>query len=292
MDIHSLTHSFFLLKKNSNYKNLVWVINKYIYITNRLPVRIAQRAVDLLTLPHGLNEIPAVLQVAHVYLLYLEKFQDCPIPTDVQSEDSFTDMLQSMILERSSIPNAIARGVDAWIDERSFNNISDDDDTNDDDDQQRKKRYAEMEDALYRFFTARVGLRFLTEHHILSSPIRIADKLEEDLSRTKNDTHNTTIQPKSINGSSSDNSNENNSFLGCIQPNCCPSLEVRKVVEAVKKQTMDYYGDGVCPEIQIVDGDIHGGVSERKNNFTYVPHHLHYMVGELLKNSYRATVKR
>ncbi|MGK3741799.1 MAG: pyruvate dehydrogenase kinase 2/3/4 [Bacillariaceae sp.] len=246
----------------------------------------------MLTLPHGLNEIPAVLQVAHVYLLYLEKFQDCPIPTDVQSEDSFTDMLQSMILERSSIPNAIARGVDAWIDERSFNNISDDDDTNDDDDQQRKKRYAEMEDALYRFFTARVGLRFLTEHHILSSPIRIANKLEEDLSRTKNDTHNTTIQPKSINGSSSDNSNENNSFLGCIQPNCCPSLEVRKVVEAVKKQTMDYYGDGVCPEIQIVDGDIHGGVSERKNNFTYVPHHLHYMVGELLKNSCRATVKR
>ncbi|OEU14047.1 alpha-ketoacid dehydrogenase kinase [Fragilariopsis cylindrus CCMP1102] len=220
------------------------------FLHNELPVRLAQRAVDLLTLPHGLNEIPAVLQVAHVYLLYLEKFQDCPIPTDVQSEELFTDMLQSMVLERSSIPNAIARGVDTWIDERSFNNI---------------KRYAEMEDALYRFFTARVGLRFLTEHHVLSSPIRISNKLEEDF-------------------------NENNSFLGCIQPNCCPSLEVRKVVEAVKKQTMDYYGDGVCPEIQIVDKDMHGG--ERKNNFTYVPHHLHYMVGELLKNSYRATVKR
>ena len=249
----------------------------------------------MLTLPHGLNEIPAVLQVAHVYLLYLEKFQDCPIPTDVQSEELFTDMLQSMVLERSSIPNAIARGVDTWIDERSFNNISDDDDEDDDtndDDQQRKERYAEMEDALYRFFTARVGLRFLTEHHVLSSPIRISNKLEEDLSRTKNETHNTTIQPRSIIGSSidGDNSNENNSFFGCIQPNCCPSLEVRKVVEAVKKQTMDYYGDGVCPEIQIVDKDIHGG--ERKNNFTYVPHHLHYMVGELLKNSYRATVKR
>ena len=84
-------------------------------------MRIAQRAVDLLTLPHGLNEIPAVLQVAHFYLLYLEKFQDCLVPTDAESENSFTDMLQRMILGRSSIPNAIARGVDEWMRENNNN---------------------------------------------------------------------------------------------------------------------------------------------------------------------------
>jgi len=129
-----------------------------------------------------------------------------------------------------------------------------------------------MEDALYRFFTARVGLRFLTEHHILSNPFRAANHWQ-NFSRMKHDNN--------------ENSDEKNSFLGCIQPNCCPSHEVRKVVEAVRKQTMDYYGDGVCPEIQIVNGDVRQG----RNNFTYVPHHLHYMVGELLKNSCRATIK-
>eukprot|EP00536_Pseudo-nitzschia_multiseries_P017251 jgi/Psemu1/248025/estExt_Genewise1.C_14510011 len=208
------------------------------FLHAELPVRVAQRAVDLLTLPHGLNEIPAVLRVAHVYLLYLEKFQDCPVPTDFESENSFTDMLQGMVLERSSIPNAVEN--------------------------ERLRSLKEMEDALYRFFTARVGLRFLTEHHILSSPTRAASLPRGDL---------------------------NNSFLGCIEPNCSPTREVRKVVEAVRKQTMDYYGDGVCPEIQIVDGDV---VPHRQNanNFTYVPHHLHYMVGELLKNACRATVKR
>ena len=59
-------------------------------------------------------------------------------------------------------------------------------------------------------------------------------------------------------------------------------------MEAVRKQTIAYYGDGVCPEIQIVDGDARQG----RNKFTYVPHHLHYMVGELLKNSCRATIKK
>ena len=253
-------------------------------------MRVAQRTVDLLTLPHGLNEIPAVLQVAHVYLLYLEKFQDCAVPTDTKSEDSFTDMLQSMILERSSIPNAIARGVDEWMREQNSNNTEGADESQQQKDSREQgddstnvvestRRLKEMEDALYRFFTARVGLRFLTEHHILSSPSLaergyIGDKNRDDA--------------------------DDESFMGCIEPNCCPTREVRKVVEAVRRQTMDYYGDGVCPEIQIVDGDIATQQQQQQkrknrhatNNFTYVPHHLHYMVGELLKNSCRATVKR
>jgi pyruvate dehydrogenase kinase 2/3/4 len=261
----------------------------YFLLFLRLPVRVAQRAVDLLTLPHGLNEIPAVLQVAHVYLLYLEKFQDCPVPTNVELEDSFTDMLQSMILERSSIPNAIAQGVDAWM-KAEIESKNDRDDTDEEFDDgtnkiERMRRLKEMEDALYRFFTARVGLRFLTEHHILSSPIRAKKELNAS-----------SLSPLVSSIEKRDN-DDKNAFLGCIQPNCCPYREVRKVVEAVRKQTMDYYGDGVCPAIEIVDGDIAARQEQqknrrKKNNFTYVPHHLHYMVGELLKNSCRATVKR
>lgn len=259
------------------------------FLHSELPVRIAQRAVDLLTLPHGLNEIPAVLQVAHVYLLYLEKFQDCPVPTDEKSEDLFTDMLQSMVLERSSIPNAIAQGVDAWMQSEKeiaagIEAIKNEKDSGDDETQnKRTRRLKEMEEALYRFFTARVGLRFLTEHHILSSSNRTENQLQESM-----------LDDISGMGIAED------SFSGCIEPNCCPTREVRKVVEAVRRQTMEYYGDGICPEIQIVDGDIaaqqqqqnHKNRQGSHNNFTYVPHHLHYMVGELLKNSCRATVKR
>jgi len=263
------------------------------FLHSELPVRVAQRAVDLLTLPHGLNEIPAVLQLAHVYLLYLEKFQDCPVPTDTKLEDSFTDMLQSMILERSSIPNAIAQGVDDWMQAEIESKFERDDAAEEELDDvtnkcERMGRLKEMEDALYRFFTARVGLRFLMEHHVLSSPVRAKKEL------------NLSSLSHAVRSDEKSDDDDKNSFLGCIEPDCCPYREVRKVVEGVRRQTMDYYGDGICPEIEIVDGDIAAQQDQQKNrqgknnknNFTYVPHHLHYMVGELLKNSCRATVKR
>jgi hypothetical protein len=148
----------------------------------RLPIRMAQRAYDLLTLPHGLNETPAILQVAQVYLLYLEQFQKCPVPNTVETEERFTNMLKHMILERSSIPNAIAKGIDAWAaankkprDQQDTHQNDDDNDELDQHQHQQQQRLQGMEDALYRFFTARVGLRFLTQHHIMSSPKRLQE---------------------------------------------------------------------------------------------------------------------
>jgi hypothetical protein len=221
------------------------------FLHKELPIRIAQRAIDLLTLPHGLSDALPIRQIAHVYLLYLQKFQECPPPTTPEQEEKFTDMLQNMVLDRSSIPHAIAQGVDTWLE------------ANDQREDLELERLQEMEDALYRFFTARVGLRFLTEHHILSSPSRTSGSLRK---------------------SQSPYAEDDQKFLGCIQTNCCPSREVRKVAEIVASQTMDLYG--VCPEIQIMES------KKKDSKFTYVAHHLHYMVGELLKNSCRATVRR
>lgn len=229
------------------------------FLHKELPIRIAQRAVDLLTLPHGLSEALPIRQIAHVYLLYLEKFQECPVPTTPEEEADFTEMLNSLVLDRSSIPNAIAKGVDEWMHMQpsSTGDILDVD-----------SRIQQMEDALYRFFTARTGLRFLTEHHILSSPARRGKCAS--LRRSQS--------------SFLDEEELNSNFLGCIYTDCDPGSEVRKVASKIKKQTEDYYG--LCPEIQIIDST---GDSDTK--FTYVPHHLHYMVGELIKNSCRATVR-
>jgi hypothetical protein len=223
------------------------------FLHRELPIRIAQRAVDLLTLPHGLSEALPVRQVATVYLRYLEKFQETPVPTSHEEEDQFTEMLKSLVLDRTSIPNAISRGVQEWRE-------------NDRRDDMELARLQEMEDALYRFFTARVGLRFLTEHHILSSP-HLA-------------------QRSSLREAASYFDKEDEAHLGCIQTNCSPVNEVKKVVAQVSQQTEEYYG--ICPKIEVVDSTQRA----HKTPFTYVPHHLHYMVGELLKNSCRASVRK
>jgi hypothetical protein len=319
------------------------------FLHKELPIRMAQRAYDLLTLPHKLNEAPAILQVAKVYLLYLERFQDCPVPNTVELEEKFTDMLQGMVLERSSIPNAIAKGVDDWMEQHSSLQSSLSSTASSVKD---RERIREMDEALYRFFTARVGLRFLTEHHILSSPSRASSRGSSALrqsqssfasiavSSSSSTTSSTTIptNPSTTTSTSastvttaattdsqqqedsSSSPSSSSSFLGCIQTNCEPVVEVRKVVDTIMKQTLDHYG--ICPEIQIVDAQQfhqqqstqspqssnggskrnsrlqkkgtkrHSQHQSQSHNFTYVPHHLHYMVSELVKNSCRATVKR
>ena len=268
------------------------------FLHRELPIRIAQRAVDLLTLPHGFGEALPIQQVAHVYLLKLEKFQECPVPTTPETEAQFTDMLQDMVLDRTSIPVAVAQGVDAWLKNRPANNEDTTSDHNpllhplDDESGEQPNEddtIQEIEDALYRFFTARVGLRFLTEHHILSSPNRDELKSESfQLRKHKNvdgSSSSSSSSSSSISSSSQRQEREEEEEKGCIQTDCCPKDEVEKVVKAVTKQTEEQFG--FCPEVQIISSKRNKDVT-----FTYVPHHLHYMVGELLKNSCRATAKK
>jgi pyruvate dehydrogenase kinase 2/3/4 len=127
-----------------------------------------------------------------------------------------------------------------------------------------------MDDALYRFFTARVGLRFLTEHHVLSSTnTQSANALWNVISMFPEDRNN-------------------HNMRGVIQPNVDVAEEVHKVADIVKRQTAEYY-QGLCPQIDIVDCK-KSPVSD--GEFTHVPHHLHYMFYELLKNSCRASIRK
>lgn len=217
------------------------------FLHTELPIRVAQRALDLLTFPLGLNQYEPIQDVAHIYLRYLAQLDEFPSPQTDEQESKFTDMLQAMVLDRTSIPISIARGIQMWTDEQE-------DDLNAD-------QLQEIENGLYRFFTARVGLRFLIEHHVLSS------HYHGPQSQLRHDK----FCP--------------NNFLGCIQTECNPVEEAKNIAKEVERQTKHHYG--ICPEIEIMDYSPAGA-----SKFTYVPHHLQYMMAELLKNSCRATVKR
>eukprot|EP00559_Dactyliosolen_fragilissimus_P005998 CAMPEP_0184865680 /NCGR_PEP_ID=MMETSP0580-20130426/18794_1 /TAXON_ID=1118495 /ORGANISM="Dactyliosolen fragilissimus" /LENGTH=597 /DNA_ID=CAMNT_0027364973 /DNA_START=64 /DNA_END=1857 /DNA_ORIENTATION=- len=233
------------------------------FLHRELPIRIAHRAVDLLTLPHGLNETKEVREIVDIYLSYLNQFKKFPVPTTKEEEHAFTDMLRPMVLDRSSIPMAIARGVS-----RLKNDRKEDLDV---------YRLNEMEEALYRFFTARIGLRLLTEHHILSCNTMIKENEELRCQQSF-------IEEKI---SSLDSEEGENKFLGCIKANCDPVMEVERVSRQVTADCRECYG--IAPIIEILDCTPH---NFREKNFTYIPHHLQYMIAELLKNSCRATIQQ
>ena len=236
------------------------------FLHRELPIRIAQRAIDLLTLPYGLNRTKEVQSIANTYLQYLQKLRNFPMPTNAESEREFTDVLKSFILDRHSIPMAIARGLQSLEDGRRA--------------PMDVRRLAEMEDALSRFFTARVGLRFLVEHHVLTGNEESSTALYKQQLEAEGGLELLETDPLITLPAEDD-------CCGSIQRNCDPVLEVRRTAARVTLLCRESYG--VAPEIEVVD-------CTRKADadvpFTYVPHHLRYMLAELLKNSCRATVKR
>jgi pyruvate dehydrogenase kinase 2/3/4 len=191
---------------------------------------------------------------------YLKSFQKFPYPSNEQQELAFTDMLRPMVLDRTSIPMAIARGLASLKDRRK--------------EELDVRRLQLMEMALYRFFSARIGLRLLTEHHILSCRERSHEN--EQLKTLQSSFEHIPL----IHQNDPD-------YFGCIQSNCNPVLEAKRVAEQVKRHCNDCYG--ITPDIEILDcTPDHFSHLE----FTYVTHHLQYMLAELLKNSCRATIRR
>eukprot|EP00546_Thalassionema_frauenfeldii_P017349 CAMPEP_0178902106 /NCGR_PEP_ID=MMETSP0786-20121207/4422_1 /TAXON_ID=186022 /ORGANISM="Thalassionema frauenfeldii, Strain CCMP 1798" /LENGTH=409 /DNA_ID=CAMNT_0020573339 /DNA_START=527 /DNA_END=1759 /DNA_ORIENTATION=+ len=228
------------------------------FLHQELQIRLAQRTVDLLTLPHGLNHSPPIQNVAHLYLKYLRKLQDMPAPTTDEKDEVFTESLREILLNPTSIPMEVARGISTWRDDRR--------------EDLGPMETQELEDALIRFFTARVGLRLMTEHHILSSPQACQIQSERLLRNCK------------INKQIKLEQQSQQEETGCIRTKYDPVLEVEKVAKEVTRQTVELFG--VCPEIDIRDCSM-----KPNTNFTYVPHHLQYIMAELLKNSCKATVQ-
>lgn len=221
------------------------------FLYKELSIRVAQRAVDLITLPHGLNKTAEVQEIAHKYLRYARKIIDLTCPQNDEEEYEFTNALREIVQDRKTIPMAIAKGVASLKDNRK--------------EELDVHRLQEMEKALYRFFNARTGMRLIAEHHILSCTKRKHDQ--------------SIVVSKAF--------SENDQSLGCIKDDCNPYLEARRVAAQVMKHCKDCYG--VTPEIEVLDCSPDKYADSK---FTYVPHHLKYILSELLKNSCRATIGR
>ena len=217
---------------------------------------------------------------------------DVPRPISDEDEFEFTDALQEIVRDRKTIPMAIAEGVASLKDSDIDIDMDMDSDGN---------RLQEMEKALYRFFNARTGLRLLAEHHILSCLKRHGqrDNLEFRKTQSYHDNDHSDINNDNNNDNDNDINNDNDNdinngtstststFIGCIQDNCDPYTEVRRVADQVAQHCRECYG--IAPEIEVLDCTLERYAD---SNFTYVPHHLQYCIAELLKNSCRATIRR
>ena len=211
------------------------------FLHNELQVRIAQRVLELERLPLGMAQTKHVKDVVGWFTEYFHMISNHPYPNDDAGEEDFTRVLKVVLQDHNSVVETMARGA---LEVKSKPDID-------------VAARATIDSVLSRFYMARIGLRFLIEHHIQSR------------------------EP-------------HEGFAGIIQSKCSPIECVDKAGAEATMICTHHMGE--APDIEVIQVQRDGTRKRRGDSgpditFTYVPGHLIYMLTEVLKNASRATVE-
>lgn len=124
-----------------------------IFLHRELRIRLAQRALELKALPGRLPERKGIREVIQWYSDFVIDLEDCASPVSAREDEEFTSLLTRIFEEHSEVIQAVAMGVHELMAEMG---------------EDYAELQPEVDAVLRRFFMARIGLRFLLQHHIES----------------------------------------------------------------------------------------------------------------------------
>ena len=119
------------------------------FLHRELSIRMAQRAVELARLPHGLSDKPTIRDVCGWYAEAANQLVQAETPNSVEQEQAFTTLLKSMLRDHTSVVRNLAVGcmeVKGEVGPTEWERIRGD-----------------IDRVLTAFYTSRIGLRFLME---------------------------------------------------------------------------------------------------------------------------------
>lgn len=216
------------------------------FLHRELPIRISQRVLELETLPLGMTQTQPIRNLVSWFTDYFYMIYDHPFPTDDRGEETFTEVLTQVLQDPNRVVETICRGA---LEVKKSPSMMED----------SKDVQVAIDSVLSRFYMARIGLRFLIEHHIQSREVR-------------------------------------EGYAGIIQSRCSPIECVEHAWQEASLICQHHLGE--APELDILQ-IARDGTRKRNHeqsdmpdiHLTYVPGHLVYMLTEVLKNASRATVE-
>jgi len=211
-----------------------------LFLQRELPIRMAQRVEELKTLPFGLHQSRPIMQVIDWYSGFVDTLVSMPRLASCEDEQDFTATIETML----QTPDLVVVMLSSALLEVDHAGAT-----------PRSQQLSFLQSVFDRFFTARIGLRFLMEHHINSGH----------------------PQPEG--------------WSGVIQANFNPVDVIRDAADDASRLCEEELG--VAPEVHVRMSAVEDEPSPQRNSrLTYVPSHMHYICTELLKNSMRATATR
>ncbi|CAE8696961.1 unnamed protein product [Polarella glacialis] len=123
------------------------------FLHRELRIRMSQRVLELLSLPYRLPERQGIRDVISWYTGFVQDLEDAPVPSTAAQDEEFTNLLTRVFEEHSEVIQAMAFGIQDLMAELG---------------EGYQAVQPEVDACLRRFFMARIGLRFLLQHHIES----------------------------------------------------------------------------------------------------------------------------
>jgi len=205
------------------------------FLHREVPIRVSQRVMELRCLPFKLSESHGVREVIENYTSYVLDLLTMDPPSQDDDLDMFQRYMQYLLQDNTEVVQTMALGVI-----QARRNVG----------EKELDDFARLVDlVLVRFFTARIGMRFIIEQFVSSGEFKAG-------------------------------------FAGVIESFCNPVNIAQRAAEDASQLCRQH--KGIAPKVMFhtptanFSQDLH---------FTYIPHHLHYMLTETLKNSMRATVE-
>jgi len=123
------------------------------FLHEELRIRIAQRVLELQQLPFGLPKRRGIRTVVAWYVEHLMSLEAAPLPKTAEEDEAFTNLVTRLFEEHTEVIQQLAFGVQDLMADLG---------------PEYEEVQPEVDAALRRFFMARIGLRFLLQHHIES----------------------------------------------------------------------------------------------------------------------------
>ena len=117
-----------------------------IFLHRELPIRMSQRITELKSLPFGIDRSPSILKVIDWYTTFVDTLISLPPIQTANDECAFTTTIEKQLQTPSLVVTMLSAAVQRESDRSA---------------QMIENQNLFMQSALDRFFTARIGLRFL-----------------------------------------------------------------------------------------------------------------------------------
>jgi len=120
------------------------------FLHRELPIRFAQRVIQLGQLPYGLSQLKPVKDTTDWYKRIIHEFSRFPAPSCPASQHKFSCLLASVNLDLNSMPLAVARAMQEWRKENGFD----------------RAKWQKIDESLDRIFMQRLASTTLIDHYI------------------------------------------------------------------------------------------------------------------------------